>query len=156
MAGPSPCAPVTIMPLGDSITDEYNVDGSYRKDLYDLLEAAGYTPDIVDPTAIPRFDFVGSQDDGALADPDHEGHSGWDADEIRDNIYSWLVAKPAEIVLLHIGTNDMSTSQSAADVAAEIGQILDNIDTYSPDVWVILARIVNRQNPQILKAKPRS
>ncbi len=109
LAGPSLCAPVTIMPLGNSITDEYNVDGSYRKDLYDLLEAAGYTPDIVDPTAIPRFDFVGSQDDGELADPDHEGHSGWDADEIRDNIYGWLDANPAEIVLLHIGTNDMST-----------------------------------------------
>ena len=141
------CEPVRIMPLGDSITDEYNVDGSYRKDLYDLLEAAGYTPDIVDPTAIPRFDFVGGEDDGALADPDHEGHSGFDAHEIRDNIYAWLVAKPAEIVLLHIGTNDINGGQSAAGVAAEIGEILDNIDTYSPDVWVILARIVNRQNP---------
>ena len=51
---------------------------------------------------------------------------------------------PAEIVLLHIGTNDIA-GQSAAGVAAEIGQILDNIDTYSPDVWVILARIINRE-----------
>jgi lysophospholipase L1-like esterase len=127
------CDPVTIMPLGNSITDDYGGFNSYREDLYDSLDSAGYV-----------VDFVGSQNSAGLIDPHHEGHGGWHAHQIRDNIIGWLGANHAEIVLLHIGTNDMSTSQTAADCAVEIGQILDNIDTYSSDVWVILARIINR------------
>ena len=128
------------MPLGNSITDEYNVAGSYRKDLYAALVNSGYD-----------VDFVGSQDDGALSDPDHEGHSGWRADEIRNSIYGWLDANPAEIVLLHIGTNDINQGQGADGTAIEIGEILDNIDDWEDDnsatVWVILARIINRSDP---------
>ena len=81
-------AVIQIMPLGDSITrgsssgvsdPDYMV--SYRKALRDLLVAEGYD-----------VDFVGSQNEGSavFSDSQHEGHGGWTADEIRDNIYAWL------------------------------------------------------------------
>lgn len=136
-------AAIRIMPLGDSITrgnssgepEENQV--SYRKALRDQLVAAGYD-----------VDFVGSLDHGwaVFADSQHEGHGGWTADEIRDGVYNWLVNEPADIILLHIGTNDISQSQNPAGIVSEVSQILDEIDHYDVNVPVILALIINRLN----------
>lgn len=138
-------ATVNIMPLGDSITrgsssgvldPAYMI--SYRKALYDLLYARSY-----------EVDFVGSLNDGSQvfgdADlADHEGHGGWRDDEIVNGrpgygkLADWLPAEQPDIVLLHIGTNGLDPSPN--DVAA----ILNVIDAYDRNVWVILARIINR------------
>jgi lysophospholipase L1-like esterase len=134
--------PVRIMPLGDSITYGTSSTGivGYRRPLYQLLIGAGYS-----------VDFVGSQTNGSPEDFDrnHEGHSGWRADQIRDNITGWLNSTPADVVLLHIGTNDISQNQGATGTAAEIGQILDRIDAWETthnQIWVVLARIINRND----------
>jgi pectate lyase/lysophospholipase L1-like esterase len=129
---------VEIMPLGDSITcgvgtTPYN---GYRKPLYNKLTAAGYS-----------FNFVGSQTDGNFPDPHHEGYIGWHADapgttnDILGQVYNWLTANPAGIVLLHIGTNDIT---SGGQDVNEINSILDEIDRFSTDIKVILALIINR------------
>jgi lysophospholipase L1-like esterase len=134
--------PIRIMPLGDSITYGTNSTGTvgYRRPLYQLLSGAGYS-----------VDFVGSQADGSPMDFDrnHEGHRGWRADQIRDNIAGWLNSTPADVVLLHIGTNDITQNQGASNTAVEIGQILDRINTWETahnQVWVVLARIINRND----------
>ena len=59
--------PIVVMPLGDSLTDGYNIPGGYRIDLVSRLDA-----DDLD------VDFVGSLRNGpsSLRDRDHEGHSG--------------------------------------------------------------------------------
>lgn len=129
---------VRIMPLGDSITrgtGSTNYNG-YRKRLYTTLRDNGF-----------NVNFVGGLQDGDTSfDRDHEGHGGWHASGgpsggILPNVYDWLVANPADVVLLHIGTNDIS---SGGQNASEVDQILDEIDRYSPDVTVILALIINR------------
>jgi lysophospholipase L1-like esterase len=134
--------PVKIMPLGDSITfgiGSTNYNG-YRKPLYDKLTAAGY-----------KFDFVGSQANGDFPDPSHEGHSGWHADGCSDpekgnllpNVYNWLEAAPdTDVILLHIGTNDITYGGQNAN---EVSDILDEIDRFSADIKVVLALIINRQ-----------
>jgi lysophospholipase L1-like esterase len=135
-------APVRIMPLGDSITVGIGdgTTGGYRGPLYQQLTGAGYS-----------VDFVGSQTTGAITDPNNEGHSGWRAEQIRDNIFDWLIARPADIVLLHIGTNDISQGEKAAGITVEIGQILDTIKSYESGhgaaITVVLARIINRSTP---------
>jgi lysophospholipase L1-like esterase len=146
--------PVTIMPLGDSITkgtgtcslpDTYLNCTGYRDYLWNSLQAnSNYV------------DFVGSQG-GEFQylythDNDHEGHGGWTANMIRDNVYGsgydWLTDTPADVVLLHIGTNDISGGQDPAGIVNEVTQILDRIDQYETDnnqhVTVVLARIINR------------
>ena len=83
-----------IMPLGDSITK--GTDDSipeaefvgYRETLYLDLINQGYD-----------IDFVGSRSHGFFADPWHEGWGGFEADEIRALVYSWLQYNPAEDVL---------------------------------------------------------
>lgn len=132
--------PVKIMPLGDSITrghygSEY--DWGYRQPLCANLTNSGYD-----------FDFVGGQTDGDFADPNHEGHDGWHAaggpngKNLLPNVYNWLTANPADIVLLHIGTNDISAGGQDAN---EVNDILDEIDEFSTDIKVILALIIDRK-----------
>lgn len=145
----NPCI-VTVMPLGDSITK--GAAGSsdntgYRRSLYLQLTGAGYD-----------VDFVGSQTGGTPTDfdNDHEGRSGWHAiggcgEGIGPNVYDWLSATPADIVLLHVGTNDIWAGQDAVSLASEVDRILDEIDRWETDngknVWVVLARIINRSDP---------
>jgi lysophospholipase L1-like esterase len=141
-------AAINIMPLGDSIT-RGNSSGvgdpsymvSYRKALWDLLVARSY-----------EVDLVGSRNDGwgiPGFDADHEGHGGWRDDEIVNGklqypndgkLADWLVAEQPDIVLLHIGTNGLDPSPN------DVRNILNVIDAYDPDVWVILARIINRNS----------
>lgn len=130
--------PVRIMPLGDSITRGwYGSPGAngYRKPLYLNLINHGYS-----------VDFVGGQIDGDFADRNHEGHDGWHAaggsgGGLLPNVYNWLTANPADIVLLHIGTNDITYGDQDVN---EVNGILDEIDRYSTDITVILALIINR------------
>ena len=143
-------ASIRIMPLGDSITegdggismDDDSLIVGYRQKLYlDLLDA-GYN----------NVDFVGSLSSGYSLPPafdtNHEGHGGWCADgcsypyhDILDNVYTILTNNPADVVLLHIGTNDISHNH---ENVAEVASILDEIKRYDPDITVILAGIISR------------
>ena len=149
LAACTPSPPVTtIMPLGDSITKGVYGSGypdtrpdaeiaGYRLPLYVSLRNSGY-----------NVDFVGSQTAGSAFpgfDSNHQGHPGYRDDQIAGNIYDWLTLNPAEIILLHIGTNQLNTS------AADVDNILDNIKQYQDDnpgtdMSVIVARIINRIN----------
>jgi lysophospholipase L1-like esterase len=134
------------MPLGDSITvgkssgvDDLSRQISFRKDLWDSLSAAGYW-----------VNFVGSQTNGEFYpgfDPQHEGHGGWTDSQIATNVYdnggeNWLSQTPANVILLHIGTNSLNSDPS------DVENILDEIDQYEIDqgspVIVLLARITNQ------------
>ena len=137
-----------IMPLGDSITYDDRAsdhDGSarpaairtgYRNHLYYKLTDAGYD-----------FDFVGSRIAGQAIippfDPDNEGHPGWTSYEVANNVYRFLSQNPADIILLHIGTNDGDFSVSGVE------DILNEIDLYEEEsnkfIRVIVALIIDKQ-----------
>ena len=130
-----------IMPLGDSITQGIHIDSkntSYRRDLYKLLKYNNF-----------EFDFVGSMKDGSISDfdKDHEGHGGWHANQIQDSIYNWLIKNPADIILLHIGTNDLNKEESPTIIIQEINHILSEVDRYEEkrnvSIKVVLATLIN-------------
>ncbi|MFO7680701.1 MAG: LamG-like jellyroll fold domain-containing protein [Chloroflexota bacterium] len=133
---------VRIMPLGDSITKGSSSGVtlesemiSYRKTLWHNLIAASYP-----------VDFVGSLTNGQTYDgfdPHHEGWPAYTKAQVRDGVIGWLNTNPADIVLLHIGTNAVSTSVTEDD------QLLNNIDAYDENITVVLARIINRINDDI-------
>jgi lysophospholipase L1-like esterase len=127
---------IEIMPLGDSITK--GVHGStdnagYRNDLAELLD-----------TQSVDYDFVGGENDGSGFDTDHEGHGGWRADEILAEINGWLNSHRPNIVLLHIGTNDISSDETPQNVRDEISAIIDAIYNFDPAIATILASVVPR------------
>jgi PKD repeat protein len=142
----STCAtPVRIMPLGDSITQGINSGESdaslmisYRKDLWDSLLNAGY-----DVT------FVGSLINGEAYsnfNPYHEGHGGITAATMRNNVQGYLSNNPADVLLLHIGTNGLQQESDIDPFTAHVEGILDKIDEYDEAITVILARIINRRS----------
>jgi hypothetical protein len=135
-------AQLRIMPLGDSITrgaTGSSTNAGYRELLYTFLTSAGY-----------EIDFVGSDADGnsSIPDPDHEGHSGFAIWQIRDKVQGYLQGNPADIILLHIGTNDIefNTIETTNDFVDKVDSALNNIDNYSQDVFVFLAKIILDDN----------
>ena len=54
----------------------------------------------------------------ALADRNHEGHSGWRIDEIHASIDGWLTTYQPEVVLLLIGTNDVTQDYQVSTAPA--------------------------------------
>jgi lysophospholipase L1-like esterase len=135
-------ADIRIMPAGDSITlgTADLTNGGYRGPLYAQLTSAGHS-----------VNFVGTQKSGSIPDNNHEGHSGWRADQVASSLYNWLMTNPADIVLLHIGTNDISQGQLAPGIVDDINFALDEIEAYESAshqvVTVVLARIINRSSP---------
>ncbi len=141
-------SPVRIMPLGDSITEgtygnqdtrtESYITG-YRQPLFLALQSSNY-----------NVDFVGSLISGELATPlfdaDHEGHPGYFDEQIASGIYDWLTANPADIVLLHIGTNDLYV-YSGDTSTTDVENILNEIFRFNKNITVVLALIINQSPP---------
>lgn len=144
-----------IMPLGDSITyddayrdyPEFGGSGprpasqryAYRSFLWYKLKDAQF-----------NVDFVGSRSAGSAIvppfDPDNDGYPGGTSAYIASHVYHLLELNPADIILLHIGSNDWDTSVS------DINTILNEIDRYEVNyhhhIKVILAKIINRREYQ--------
>ena len=135
-----------IMPLGDSNTygmyENPASPGGYRGPLQDMLRGRNL-----------GFDLVGVDRDGRITDADHNGYSGktidWFTKPVnqsirdRDGSYSHTVNtgdKTAarffienagmtsdDVVLLHLGTNDVRLGDSAGTMLAEMKILLDQI-----------------------------
>jgi lysophospholipase L1-like esterase len=124
---------VRVMPLGDSITDGFNVPGGYRTGLWQRFTANGNV-----------VDFVGSlfYGPGNLGDHDHEGHSGWRIDQLDASIVPWLQVTAPRTVLLHIGTNDIVQNRDLPNAPARLSGLIDKITATVPSADVFVATII--------------
>ncbi len=137
-----------IMPLGDSITyDDLRSDSlnfrpagirtAYRSHLWYMLQDANFPADFVGSQ-------VAGQDISPPFDANNEGHPGWTSYDISETVYQFLADNHADTILLHIGTNDRSSSVSG------VNSILNEIDRYERDtgthVRVIIALIIGRSS----------
>jgi lysophospholipase L1-like esterase len=141
---------LTVMPLGDSITDGANVPGGYRIKLW---QDFGSNPS--------RLKFVGSLQNGPaqLGDQHHEGHSGYtiaDAPSVgrlgltehldaSQYVYpngNWLgPTVTPDIILLMIGTNDIDLNYSVAQAPARLSALISKIVSLKPNAKLIVASI---------------
>lgn len=160
-------SPIKIMPLGNSITLGWT-DGShtsvnqlkgYRYDLKYLLYGQGFITD-----------FVGSESCGSdyFADSQHAGIGGSrdqfvarllvDGYDERNDIQILIPPRPylddynPDIILLHIGTNDVTHEDETELIGNQkVSYILDLIDQYEVrsgrEVIVFLGLIINRKKP---------
>jgi len=144
---------VRIMPLGDSITFDnrrndmrpVGVRIAYRYDLYRLLDSAGYACDFVGsenagerylgPELDDNAGFPGIKA-GQLARLIKTGYSERSSAQITPGPY--LETHPADIILLHIGTNGLEPSPDGVE------DVLDGIRASDPDVRILVARIIDR------------
>ncbi|WP_354644331.1 FG-GAP-like repeat-containing protein [Kitasatospora camelliae] len=128
------------MPLGDSITAGAGstTGAGYRLPLWNA--AAGQSHYAVD--------YVGSQGFGNVPDPDNEGHSGYRVADIRAGIDSWLSAASPDVVLLHIGINDLdrdadrNTKASGDRTAAAFTDLANRIFADRPNVTLLVQGLI--------------
>ncbi|BCJ74842.1 hypothetical protein CS0771_43860 [Catellatospora sp. IY07-71] len=128
-------APVRVMPLGDSITGG---PGCWRAVLWDRLQRNGFTD----------VDFVGTLAGGGCGmngwDGDNEGHGGYQATGIADQnqLPGWLAATHPDVVLMHLGTNDVWNNQPTATILAAFGKLVDQMRADNPNIKVLVAQII--------------
>ena len=108
-------APVSVMPLGDSLTSGYRVPGGYRPLVYDGLVDHGWS-----------IDFVGSLSGPSdMIDPDHQGHNTYLINELLPVTAEKVPFYDPDIVLLLIGTNDIVSQEALDEAPARLGELLE-------------------------------
>ena len=135
-----------IMPLGDSITDGVGSSGSgggYRVPLFQQAV-----------NAAKLLTFVGRNVNGPTTvagrtfPRNHEGYSGYTIDPgggrsgISPLVDGAINMFHPHIVLLMIGTNDVSISLDLANAPTRLGALIDRITTDAPNALLVIARIV--------------
>ncbi len=126
------------MPLGDSITQGNSTHNSYRRSLWLKLKQAGYAVDFV---GSERFALGGSAPNPDF-DPDHEGHWGWRIEEVLSRIDGWARAANPDIVLIHLGTNDVGSGEKLEVSIAELRQLIQALRKVNPQVKILLAQLI--------------
>ncbi|MBM2615569.1 GDSL family lipase [Actinoplanes sp. LDG1-06] len=137
--------PLKVMPLGDSITWGSGSADSRVGNRTGALTAGGYRIDLRARLAAAGLDvdFVGSRQAGPPGtDRDNEGHPGWRIDQIAANVDGWLATYRPDVVLLHIGTNDMAQNRSVAASAARLSALIDQIRAARPDAAIFVQKLV--------------
>ena len=127
-----------IMAFGDSIT----AATCWRARLWEELEKNGYT----------NFTMVGSQNtSGNCSDPKYdghnEGHSGYLVENLANEepngeMDTWFSANPPDVMLMHIGTNDVWNKLPTTTILSAFGVAIDTARKYAPNVVVLLAQII--------------
>lgn len=141
-SGFNPCkaSPCVVLPLGDSITHGFGSsdDGGYRTPLYKLVLAANQ-----------KVTFVGSRSNGPSMvsgqtfPKAHEGHDGISVTGITAQVPpAKAFGTTPHIVLLHIGTNDMTSNANPTTTANNLDKLVTNLVQAAPDALVVVAKIV--------------
>jgi lysophospholipase L1-like esterase len=153
---PADGSPCRIMPLGDSITFGIGSSGGgYRVELF--RQALAAQRDIT---------FVGVVAPGGQNGPNgpntvngqpfprnHEGFSGFTisgggAGSLAGLVDNAIAQTNPNIILLHIGTNDVNGNINVGQAPQRLGALLDQIINDAPDALLVVAQIIPTTNQQ--------
>jgi acyl-CoA thioesterase-1 len=147
-----------ILALGDSLTFGCGSSASpsngfvaecslnatgYRVPLWASLSAAGL-----------NASMVGTQRTGPAWAPAlatlHEGHPGWTTRQILGILPKWAATSP-DIIIVHLGTNDVGQGHPLPEMLADMGALLGNISSALPAAQTLVCtilRMVNSDHPE--------
>ncbi|KAI0843617.1 carbohydrate esterase family 3 protein [Hypoxylon sp. FL0890] len=129
-------ATLRYMPFGDSITEIV----CWRAKLWEKLK----------PTEWGSVDWVGSgrvenNCGDSTYDRDNEGHSGFLAIDIanRKQLVGWLQRNPADVITMHLGTNDIvQQNKPINDIIAAFTTLVGVMRDSNPNMKIIVAQII--------------
>ena len=134
---------ISIMAIGDSITDGYGVTGSYRKYLYNELTKKGYSVDMVGSKGNNfTAEFTDSETGESFTyDDDNTGYSGYAIKEYpgRNGILETLKSTDClakcepDIVILQIGTNDVIDNHDMDNAPKRLQELIEYIMENIPE-----------------------
>ncbi|KAH7082466.1 SGNH hydrolase-type esterase domain-containing protein [Paraphoma chrysanthemicola] len=124
------------MPFGDSITEII----CWRSKLWNQLQSTPYA----------ATNFVGSGKTennckDTKYDRDNEGHSGFLAIDIanKGQLEGWLKANPADVITMHLGTNDIvQQNKAVGDIIAAFGKLITTMRASNPRMKIVVAKII--------------
>lgn len=93
---------------------------------------------------ITNTDFVGSQkapDCGFPYDGDNEGHAGALAIEYAQykNLTGWLASAQPDVILMHLGTNDVIQGKSVQDTLTAYGTLVDEMRASKASMQILVS-----------------
>lgn len=150
---------VKILPLGNSITQgkllvvsQDTKKLTYKPDRYRGLRADGAHGILASGSGGYRLpleqmlydsgwdlEMVGRRTEGG---GHHEGYPGYMTHEIIPMLDEILEVNDPDLILLHIGTNDLPRPNDAEECFDNIVEMLEIIHDFNPDIKVVLAQIV--------------
>ncbi|MBI5356540.1 hypothetical protein HZB78_02920 [Candidatus Collierbacteria bacterium] len=119
-------APASILLLGDSITQGY-----YPCQLNQLLKSNGYN----------KINFVGTQNPYYCSNVNSEGYAGYTTERMFSEKDNWLKS-PADLSIIHLGTNDVSAGVNTATTINNLKRIISDLRSKSPNIKIILSQII--------------
>ncbi len=153
-AAAAPSGRVRVMPLGDSITygmgaGAGQIAGGYRDPL-----ARAYV------TQGKSFSLVGSDSTNSTAylvatdQQYNEGHTGYRIDQIQALINSWQTGARPDVVLLHLGTNDIlqnynlgsGVGNDTSSAIARLGSLISTLYANNSSLKIVLSTLIPIQD----------
>ncbi|MCQ2165790.1 MAG: FAD-dependent oxidoreductase [Bacteroidales bacterium] len=123
---------LTILPIGDSITQGSGNCTSYTYPLWKLLKEAGYD-----------FEYLGPRsktyDVGVLR---HCGIGGKNTEYFVPRIDSLYMTYPADVVLIHSGHNHFIEENPVQGIIESHRTIIDHILAINPDAVIFVAQVI--------------
>jgi len=139
---------IKVMPLGDSITGSQEGAASYRFWLFEQIVAAGFGD---------KVEFVGKRcgcgdQDGVCVPPEfpcsvwsckHNGYHENTIGMILDNSSFLLASDTPDVVLMHLGTNDVISGYGTTlpGTKNNMEKLIDTIRNYNPNVIILLCKL---------------
>ncbi|KAL9598122.1 MAG: hypothetical protein Q9179_004026 [Wetmoreana sp. 5 TL-2023] len=122
-----------ILPLGASIiAGSHSTDGNgFRKTIYDTLRKTN------------TVTYVGSQGTAPLL---HEGHPGWIINDVSSVASVSLPSRP-NVVLVHVGTNDLLTNTDIDQAPERLGALIDHVLSVAKDAVVLVSQLIPSSRP---------
>jgi lysophospholipase L1-like esterase len=138
----NPCkaSPCVILPLGDSITHGFSStdDAGYRSALFKLIVGANQNVTFIGsltngPTTVSGKTFVRN----------HEGHDGFSVTQITGLVPpAKSFSTTPHIILLHAGTNDMTSNADPTTTANKLSTLITNLVNAAPNALIVVAKII--------------
>lgn len=126
-------SPLTILGLGDSITEGGEDFFSYLYPLWEELYSKGYLIDFIGP----------KQQKCRIGKLSHAGYSGKTAEFLETKIDSIYREYPADIVLIHSGHNHFAEENPVAGLIETYKSIIKKIKNINPEVTIMIAQVIN-------------
>lgn len=125
-------ATLRYMPFGDSITEII----CWRAKLWEKLQSTEWA----------TVDFVGSGKTenncrDTKYDRDNEGHSGYLAINIanQNQLDGWLTRNPADVITMHLGTNDIvQQNKAVTDIIAAFTKLVGTMRAHNAKMKIVV------------------
>lgn len=120
---------VTIMPVGDSITEGGSSFSNWRYQLWEKLYTAGYLAEYVGTRKSPS----------RIGELMHEGYGGKNSAFLAKTVPDHFRQHPADVVLLHAGHNHFAEKKPVPQIIADTKTMIAAFRKVNPQVTILLA-----------------